>query len=129
MIDIGYIVAELARTDPRGKNGIKTGIDIDMQGAVPQPVKQIVSDCLTRRVWEPIEGVRVSSAKPICPVYQGLTRQGMAHFKFPADLSLNVSNILVLRHMSVTMTDFWLAADLSKAKLTLKLWPDITIKL
>jgi hypothetical protein len=129
ILTINNFVAELARLDPRGNNGVKPGVDIDMRGLVSQSTKEIISSCIVQREWTPREGVRVSSKKPIVPIYKGLTSDGLAHFQFADDIILNITELLIVRKLDITLTDVWLASDLSYVNLTIKFWPDITIKL
>jgi hypothetical protein len=123
------VVNKLVEVDPRQGNALKTGFEIDISGTIPQSLKSILYDCLMARKWTPVKGLTLSSTKPVFPVYQGVTRSGWIHFKFPADLILNVSEILIVRHIDVRMTDLYIQKDLSRAKLAIALWPDIEIKL
>ena len=129
ILTINNAIAELARMDPRGDNGFKTGIAIDMSGFVAQSTKEILSSCILEREWSPREGVKISSSKPIVPIYKGLTSEGLAHFQFADDVILNITELLVVRKLDIVLTDLWLAGDLSYVNLTIKFWPDITIKL
>lgn len=122
------IVGALASADPAG-NSLKPGFDIDLSGLVPAGVKQTLDACVNRRVWSPRDGITVQSAKPIFPIYQGTTRSGWIHFKFPDDLIINVSNILVVRHIDIKMTDLMLKTDISELVLTIQTWPDVNVKL
>ena len=128
---LNSLVEQLVISDPAGRNRIvgRVGFDIDMGGAIPKTIKEVFNQCMMKREWSPCKGVNIRSAKPIFPVYKGTTRDEEVHLTFPAPLTLNVTDFLVIRKIDITLVEMYVAVDLSYAKLIIDLWPDVRIKL
>lgn len=122
------MIAQLAEQDPEN-NGIKTGIDIDMSGVIPDKLKEVVSKLLLEREWSPVNGVTIESDKPICPKYLGTTLEEEAHFEFPAPVRMKVSDKFILRRIEISVKEIYVACDLEYVKLVIAFWPDVKIKL
>lgn len=119
-------IEAITEADVRG-NSLKPGFTIDLSELVPQDIKAFVIDILSRRMWEPIDGIKISSRRAIWPIYRGVSDKGYHFFDFPDDLSIKIDKVII-RRLDFNLTGLLIKEDFSEAILCIAFWPDIVVR-